>query len=113
MANKDLNKARKNKHDEFYTQLDDIENELLHYKDKFKDKVVFCNCDDPTYSNFWYYFVLNFENLGLKRLISTHYISDENQKSYKLELTKQMVKENKLYTSPAKMTGGGGSLLPL
>lgn len=68
-----LTKAKKEKNDEFYTQLADIENELKHYKPHFKNKTVFCNCDDPRVSNFFKYFVLNFEVLGLKRLICTCY----------------------------------------
>ena len=80
-----LSKAKTNKSDEFYTQLSDIEKELWHYKEHFRDKVVFCNCDDPEESHFWKYFEMNFEYLGIKKLISTHY---ENEKpSYKLEIT--------------------------
>lgn len=71
--NKNLHKAKNNKKDEFYTQLPDIENELRHYKDHFKDKVVYCNCDDPRVSNFFHYFSYNFEHLGLKKLIATCY----------------------------------------
>lgn len=75
MANsyKDLNKAKANKNDEFYTRLSDIELELKHYKDYFKGKVVFCNCDDPFESNFFKYFALNFNYLELKKLIATCY----------------------------------------
>lgn len=73
MANKDLDKAKKNKADEFYTQMPDIEAELRHYKEHFKDKVVFCNCDDPYESNFFKYFAMNFNHLGLKKLIATSY----------------------------------------
>jgi len=69
--NKNLHRAKSAKNDEFYTQLSDIEKELQHYKDHFKDKIVFLNCDDPEESNFWRYFELNFEFLGLKKLIST------------------------------------------
>jgi hypothetical protein len=72
-SNKTLRKASKSKNDEFYTQLSDIENELRHYKDHFKDKVVYCNCDDPRVSNFFHYFSYNFEHLGLKKLIATCY----------------------------------------
>lgn len=72
-SNKNLNKANKAKKDEFYTQLSDIEKELRHYKEHFKDKVVFCNCDDPRVSNFFHYFSFNFEKLGLKKLITTCY----------------------------------------
>jgi hypothetical protein len=71
--NKNLHKAKSNKKDEFYTQLSDIERELKHYKKHFKDKVVYCNCDDPRISNFFHYFSYNFEKLGLKRLITTCY----------------------------------------
>lgn len=70
-SNKNLQTARTSKKDEFYTQLSDIEKELKHYKKHFKDKVVLCNCDDPFISNFFNYFALNFEKLGLKKLITT------------------------------------------
>ena len=70
-----LHKAKLNKKDEFYTQLSDIENELKHYKEHFKNKVVFCNCDDPRISKFFHYFSYNFEHLGLKKLITTCYKS--------------------------------------
>ena len=63
----------KAKQDEFYTQIDDISNELKHYRDHFRGKVVFCNCDDPYESNFFKYFALNFNSLGLKKLIATCY----------------------------------------
>lgn len=72
-SNRALGLAKRNKKDEFYTQLSDIENELRHYKSHFKNKVVFCNCDDPRVSNFFKYFVLNFEHLGLKKVIATCY----------------------------------------
>lgn len=85
MANKNLTNAKKAKKDEFYTQLTDIEKELKHYKEQFKDKIVYCNCDDPEESEFWKFFELNFEEYGLKKLISTHY--DAEQPTYKLELT--------------------------
>jgi len=74
MASDDLTKAKVQKSDEFYTQLSDIEKELKNYKKHFKDKVVFCNCDDPYESNFFKYFALNFNFLGLKKLIATCYI---------------------------------------
>ena len=86
--NNNLHKASKAKKDEFYTQLADIENELKHYKDQFKGKVVFCNCDDPKESNFVKYFSINFENLGLKKLIATHYKEANlftHEPPYKLE----------------------------
>ena len=77
MANKLLNTAKTAKKDEFYTQLSDIENELRHYRPHFKGKTVLCNCDDPRVSNFFKYFALNFEILGLKRLIATCYKNNE------------------------------------
>lgn len=74
-GNKSLHAANKAKNDEFYTQLSDIENELRHYKHHFKDKTVYCNCDDPRVSNFFHYFSHNFETLGLKKLMATCYKS--------------------------------------
>ena len=71
--NSSLRKAAKTKADEFYTHLPDIEKELQHYKKHFKNKVVYCNCDDPRVSNFFNYFSLNFEYLELKKLITTCY----------------------------------------
>ena len=85
MPNTNLHKAKTAKNDEFYTQLTDVAKELMHYKKHFKDKIVFCNCDDPTWSAFWKYFHLNFEELGLKKLISTHY--DREEATYKMEYT--------------------------
>jgi hypothetical protein len=73
-----LNKAKKSKNDEFYTQLVDIERELVYYKEHFKGKIVYCNCDDPAISNFFKYFYQNFKELGLKKLIATGFRSDEN-----------------------------------
>ncbi|MFA6548444.1 MAG: adenine-specific methyltransferase EcoRI family protein [Candidatus Margulisiibacteriota bacterium] len=72
--NKNLHKASQAKKDEFYTQLFDIEKELKHYKDQFRDKVVYCNCDDPFESSFFKYFAANFNALGLKKLITTSYV---------------------------------------
>ena len=71
--NKNLHRAKQGKNDDFYTQLADIENELRHYKPHFRSKIVYCNCDDPTVSNFFHYFSYNFEHLGLKKLITTCY----------------------------------------
>lgn len=76
-TNKLLQKAKESKSDEFYTQLSDIESELQHYKGHFKDKVVFCNCDDPRISNFFNYFASNFKELGLKKLIASCYRKQE------------------------------------
>jgi len=91
--NMNLHKASKAKKDEFYTHLSDIEKELKHYKEHFKGKVVLCNCDDPQESNFWKYFSLNFEFLGLKKLIATHF--DYNP-TYKLELIADINKDGKV-----------------
>ena len=109
MANtfKELNKAKAAKNDEFYTQLSDIEAELRFYKQHFKDKVVLCNCDDPYESNFFKYFAMNFNYLGLKKLVATCYVSspisytqlslfnsapvnntpEEDKKPYKIEIS--------------------------
>ena len=72
-GNKNLNSAKTARKDEFYTQLTDIEKEMRYYRKHFKDKTVLCNCDDPFESNFFKYFVLNFNRLGLKKLIATCY----------------------------------------
>lgn len=105
MANQNLTAAKKAKKDEFYTQLADIENELRHYRDHFRGKTIFCNCDDPYESNFFKYFAMNFNAFGLKKLIATCYdgspvqgtelplnfdgeVSDQPKKSaYKVEIT--------------------------
>ena len=97
--NTNLNKANKAKNDEFYTQLSDIEKELWHYREHFKWKTIFCNCDDPEESNFWNYFALNFEYLWLKKLVSTHF--EAEKQSYKLEIIWDINKDwkvNKLDT---------------
>lgn len=105
MATKLMDKAKKEKADEFYTQLSDIENEMRYYKEQFKGKIIFCNCDDPYESNFFKYFALNFNHLGLKKLIATCYdsspvaftqlslfdcgksIPNKNRRAYKIEIT--------------------------
>jgi len=89
--NKNFHSAKDNKQDEFYTQLSDIERELKYYKQHFKDKVVYCNCDDPRVSNFFHYFSYNFEKLGLKKLIATCY------KSQEIDLFSQNDKEQSIY----------------
>ena len=89
--NKSLSSAKTNKEDEFYTQLSDIEKELKHYRNFFQDKVVYCNCDDPRISNFFVYFSLNFEKLGLKKLITTCY------KNQSIDLFSQKDKEQAVY----------------
>ena len=71
--NADLNKATRNKKDEFYTQLSMIEEECWHYEEQFKGKTILCNCDDPYESNFFKYFAMRFNALGLKKLICTCY----------------------------------------
>lgn len=81
--NDNLHKAKDAKNDEFYTRIEDVAEELRHYKKHFAGKVVLCNCDDPTWSAFWRYFHLNFAELGLKKLISTHY--DHTEPTYKME----------------------------
>ena len=104
-GNSSLRAANKAKKDEFYTQLSDIENELNHYKEQLRGKVIFCNCDDPYESNFFRYFAINFNHLGLKKLIATCYdpspiaykqlsmfddgqsIANKNRKAYKIEIT--------------------------
>ena len=98
-GNADLNHASRAKQDEFYTQLADIEAELRHYRKHFRDQTVFCNCDDPYESNFFKYFAMNFNFLGLKKLIATCYdpspiAGDElplfdpaEKRAYKIEIT--------------------------
>lgn len=107
-SNKNLRTANTAKSDEFYTQLSDIEKELGNYKNHLKDKVVFCNCDDPEESHFWNYFAQNFEFLELKKLVSTHF--EKEKPSYKLEIIKDVNKDgkiNKLDTikTPLKQNG--------
>src|SRR5205807_5285791 len=72
-GNETFGRANRAKNDEFYTQLADIEAALRHYRDQFRGKVVFCNCDDPYESNFFKYFAMNFNHLGLKKLLTTCY----------------------------------------
>ena len=81
MANKQLSQAKKGKKDEFYTQRADIEAELRHYRGHFTGKTVLCNCDDPRMSHFFYYFVLHFHHLGLKKLITTCYKNQDPNSS--------------------------------
>lgn len=89
--NNNLQEAKSNKKDEFYTQLSDIERELKYYKQHFKNKVVYCNCDDPRVSNFFHYFSYNFEKLGLKKLITTCY------KNQSMDLFSQNDSEQAIY----------------
>lgn len=90
-GNRSLIKANKQKEDEFYTQLADIEQELRHYKEHFKEKKVLCNCDDPYISNFFRYFSLNFETLGLKKLTTVCY------KNREMDLFSQNNSEQAIY----------------
>ena len=92
--NKNLKNAKQNKKDEFYTQLNDIEKELNHYQKYFENKIIFCNCDDPEYSNFWKYFELNFEKLKIKKVVATHYETDKP--SYKIELINDINNDGKI-----------------
>ena len=78
-----LHNAKKAKNDEFYTRYKDIAEEMGHYREHFRDKVIYCNCDDPTQSNFWRYFHNNFASLGLKKLIATHF-QEDSEPSYAL-----------------------------
>jgi len=94
ISNKNLHKAKSSKEDEFYTQLTNIEKELGHYKEHFKDKIIFLNCDDPEESNFWKYFELNFKHLGLKKLMATHF--GNGKPSYKLEIVKDINNDGKI-----------------
>lgn len=89
-SNKNLQTAKSSKKDEFYTQLTDIEKELKHYKTHFKDKVVYCNCDDPRVSNFFHYFSYNFEKLGLKKLIATCY-KNQNMDLFSMNDSEQAI----------------------
>ena len=102
-GNQNLHAAARAKKDEFYTQMEDIANELKHYKEHFRGKTVLCNCDDPYESNFFKYFALNFNSLGLRKLIATCYDgspvqgnellfdfgdgTDEKKIAYKVEIT--------------------------
>lgn len=72
-GNRNLHDSARNKKDEFYTQLSLIENEMKHYRQHFVGKTILCNCDDPYESNFFKYFAMNFNALGLKKLITTCY----------------------------------------
>ena len=91
MAKRNIDKAKEAKKDEFYTQLDDINNELKHYREHFRGKTVLCNCDDPRISNFFTYFAYNFEFLDLKKLITTCY------KNQNMDLFSQNQSEQAVY----------------
>lgn len=118
MGNGNLTAAKRAKNDEFYTRLADIENELRHYTDHFRGKVVLCNCDDPFESKFFEYFALNFNHLGLKRLMATCYSGSpvaggEYQPSlFDDDMPDEHGRRRKAYkavvTSVRDMTGDGG-----
>ena len=91
MAKRNIDKAKEAKKDEFYTQLDDINKELKHYREHFRGKTVLCNCDDPRIRNFFTYFAYNFEFLGLKKLITTCY------KNQNVDLFSQNQSEQAVY----------------
>ena len=74
-ANANLIKAKKVKNDEFYTRYEDIEVEVMEYKEQFQDKIVYLRCDSVN-GEFWSFFINNFESFGLKKLIATHYEKD-------------------------------------
>ena len=120
MANKSLGTAKGAKNDEFYTRLDDIENELRHYSRHLKGKVVFCNCDDPFESNFFKYFAMNFNQLGLKKLIATSYDPSpiagsqlalmDIKPPLKKSITKKTKQAYKIEISKVKDVDGDGSI---
>lgn len=100
--NSELAAAQKAKKDEFYTQRTDIEAELRHYAEHFRGKVVYCNCDDPVESEFWKFFVRNFQAYGLKKLIATHYEPNDKNFAYKLEMEPDENGQFSLYQEPVK-----------
>lgn len=104
MANKNLNSARKAKKDEFYTQISDIEKELQHYWAHFRGNTVLCNCDDPYESNFFKYFALNFNQLGLKKLICTCYNGSPVQGTELITFFKEFNEEPKKVAYKVEIT---------
>lgn len=110
-SNKNLHKAKAIKNDEFYTQISDIEKELRNYEKHFNNKHIFCNCDDPEFSNFWRYFALNFKRLNIKRLTSTHYSKNSNS-SYRMDMFKN-VPENYIKRHTFMTLEESGIELPL
>ena len=113
MARKDLAQAKDAKKDEFYTQRSDIEKELVHYREYFRDKVIFCNCDDPYESNFFKYFALNFNALGLKKLIATCYdgspIAQQELPLFPIDETEPKRKAYKVEISEVPDMDGNGA----
>ena len=115
-TNKLLHKAKKSKSDEFYTQLCDIERELQHYNVHFKDKVVYCNCDDPRTSNFFKYFTENFEELEIKKVIASCYRENvtnlfhknDQEKGFFFEYSNAPEDKNKLISQDFSYFKGDG-----
>jgi hypothetical protein len=108
MKNSNLHKAKAAKNDEFYTRLTDIEKELAHYKEFFRGKVVYCNCDDARESNFFKYFSINFDHLGLKKLITTGYSENGHGMLYVYEGDKngnKRVDDEEVVTTELKGNG--------
>ena len=101
-TNSSLRSAKTAKKDEFYTQLSDIERELWHYREQFRGKVILCNCDDPYESNFFKYFALKFNSLGLKKLIATCYVGSPIANT-KLSLFDDEPVEDKTTKAPHKI----------
>lgn len=101
-GNSKLHKAKAAKNDEFYTQLSDIEKEIIHYKEHFKGKTVYCNCDDPYESNFFKYFALHFNDFQLKKLIATCYAGSPVANT-QLSLFPDEPPEDKTTKSPHKI----------
>lgn len=99
MATKQFDIAKREKNDEFYTQFEDIEKELIYYKKQFKDKVIYCNCDNPHESNFFKYFIENFNDLGIKKLIATNYKSQYIPVAYKAEIV-EVKNTDKVFENP-------------
>lgn len=107
--NENLRKAKEEKNDEFYTRLEDIEAEISMHPDyvrQFKDKVVFCNCDDPEWSAFHLFFRQHFQQLGLKKLITTHFNMDGSP-SYKLEWSGEMIGDDVVNMIKTPLKGNG------
>lgn len=108
--NSNLHTAKKAKNDEFYTRYDDIEAEVMKYRKYFRDKVVYLPCDDPVEkkSEFWSFFVNNFDAFGIRKLIATHY--DENGKTYKIWIDRDITNDGYIDDSDAlqeDLTGNG------
>ena len=101
-----FHKAKRQRNDDFYTQLSDIENELRHYRHHFESKVVYCNCDDPKISNFYHHFSHNFNFLGLKKLVTTCY------KSWQYDLFSSHDHENSVWLECRGVKNESGGYIP-